>query len=120
LPHRSPWIRFFTGAGRVVAECVNGFTQRNPEGLARGGNGRHQVRAAAGNAKRDRGLVVGFMCELSRELSITRSSLEIYAAASVDDLTSLPTARLKAGHATLRKLAAEAAIPTIKRLGSVL
>jgi hypothetical protein len=63
----------------------------------------------AGDAKRDRGLVVGFMGELSRELSVTRSSLAIYAAASVDlrsDKRSL-TARLKAGHATLRKITAK-------------
>ena len=73
----------------------------------------------AGDAESGKGLIIGFMAELSRELSSTRASLALFAAASAD-LRSIPTARLKAGRDTLRKLAAEAAIPTIKRLGSVI
>jgi hypothetical protein len=76
----------------------------------------------SGPDEKGKGLILGFMGELSRELSVTRSSLAIYAAASVDlrsDKKSL-TARLKAGHATLRKIAAKAAIPTIKRLGNAI
>jgi hypothetical protein len=73
----------------------------------------------AGPDENGKGLIIGFMAELSRELSSTRASLALFAAASAD-LRSIPTARLKAGRDTLRKLAAEAAIPTIKRLGSVI
>jgi hypothetical protein len=68
--------------------------------------------------KKDKGLVVGFMAELSRELSSTRASLAIYAATAANP-APLPM-HLKRGRATLKRLAAKAAIPTLKHLGDVI
>jgi hypothetical protein len=72
-----------------------------------------------GPDKNGTGLVVGFMGELSRELSSARASLAFFAAAAAKPSTLLPR-RLKGGQRTIRRAAAETAIPTLKRLGSVI
>lgn len=73
----------------------------------------------AGEKKAGKGLVVGFMAELSRELSSTRSALYLYAAAAAVVPRKLPR-RLKSGAATLKKITTKAANDTMKRLGNVI
>jgi hypothetical protein len=69
--------------------------------------------------KNGEGLVVGFMAELSRELSSTRASLVLFATAAARAPASL-SPRLKNGHALLKRMAVKAAIPTVKRLANVI
>lgn len=66
-----------------------------------------------------KGLIVGFMAEISRELASTRMSLALFAAAAARAPRG-STARVKAGRADLKRLVAKAAVPTIKRLANVL
>src|SRR6266542_4095636 len=61
-----------------------------------------------GTDKNGKGLIVGFMAELSRELSSTRASLAIYAAAAAKPALL----KHKSGHAALRTIATRTAIPT--------
>jgi hypothetical protein len=72
----------------------------------------------AGEEKAGKGLIVGFMSEISRELASTRMSLALFATAAARCPQGTP-ARLKAGRAELKQLAAKAAVPTIKHLGAV-